>query len=159
PCPGRSTTPPRSWAPPAGSSTDRRRPAPLGPFPPPSTRREKGRCPVIEIPRALARAFRTVLRRSLVDQGRRGPWPPVLCRARPGGRDLEAAQGDVAVRYHQDGDLPAEAFAFPEAVLAECEGRTAAPVALEVLDGGRGRARWADGDGPRVLEFEAVAAE
>ena len=58
---------------------------------------------MIEIPRALARQFRAVLRRSLLDQDPRGPWPLILCRAGEGGLVLQACQGDLALRYQLEG--------------------------------------------------------
>jgi hypothetical protein len=111
---------------------------------------------LIELTRALARSFRTVLRRSLMEQRPRDAWPPVLCRAGDGGLTLQAAQGDMALRYHAPGKRPTEVIAFPANVLAGFEGRGEDPVTLERVAAGRGRARWDDGGMPRTLDFDAL---
>jgi hypothetical protein len=111
---------------------------------------------VIELPRGLARAFRSVLRQSLLTEGPRGPGPVVLCRAGPHGLTLEACHGDCAVGLHQpDRRAPAD-LAFPAPLLAQVAGRGEAPVTLEALGEGQGRARWEEGGTPRVVDFEAV---
>jgi hypothetical protein len=111
---------------------------------------------VIELSRALLRQFRAVVRRALLDTDRRGPWPVVICRADQRGLSLEAFQGEVAVRHQQPGSHPPEVIAFPGAMLADMEGRGAEPVVLELIEPGKGRARWADGAVPRVMGFEAA---
>jgi hypothetical protein len=112
---------------------------------------------VIELPRVLARDFRAVLRRLTADTAPRGPLPPVLCRAGPGGRTLYAAVGDVAVCHHRDGDFPLAEMAFPGAALALLEGGPSQPVTLEEFRTGRGRARWEDGGSVRSAEFPVLA--
>src|SRR5262245_53438851 len=82
---------------------------------------QKGRCLVIEIPRALARQLRAVLRRSVMEG--RSDWPLVLCRTEESGLTLEAGPGDVAVRYEHEGRHEPAAIAFRASVLAEFEGR------------------------------------
>ena len=91
---------------------------------------------MIVFPRVLARLFRGVLRRSLMDQGPRSPWPTVLCRAGKDGLVLQASQGDVSVRYHVGGACPAYAIAFGASALAEFEGRRDDPVQLEQVSSG-----------------------
>jgi hypothetical protein len=114
---------------------------------------------VIELPRALARDFRAVLRRSLADAVLRGPLPAVLCRAGPGGRSLYAGLGELAVCHHQPGDFPVAELAFPGSVLAAFEGGPSQPVALEEVQPGRGRARWEEGGAVRSAEFPTVRPE
>jgi hypothetical protein len=114
---------------------------------------------VIELPRALARDFRAVLRRCTADGLPRGPLPAVLCRAGPGGRSLFAVLDGLAVCHHQEGDCPAAELAFDGAVLAHFEGSTAQPVTLEEISPGRGRACWQDGGAARSAEFPTVAAD
>jgi hypothetical protein len=114
---------------------------------------------MIKIPRSLARHFRAVLRQSLLAQEARCPWPLLLCRSSSDGLALESRHGDLAVRYERKGTGPAEAIAFRASVLAEFEGRTDEPVALEQAAFGKGCARWSDRDGPRVLEFETVTPD
>ncbi len=111
---------------------------------------------MIELPRALARDFRAVLRRALADSAPRAGPPPVLCRAGPGGLSLYAGGGEVAVRFHQDGNFPAAELAFPGAVLATLEGGPAETLTLEEVRPDRGRARWEQGGTSRSAEFPTV---
>jgi hypothetical protein len=114
---------------------------------------------LIELPRALARQFRAVLRRSLMADAPRGPWPLVLCRAGEGGLTLHARSEDLAVRYHQPGRRPPDAIAFRASLLAEFEGRADTPVTLEQVASGKGRAGWGEGGVPRSLEFDTVTPD
>jgi hypothetical protein len=114
---------------------------------------------LIELPRALARSFRTVLRHSLMADAPRGHWPLVLCRAGEDGLTLQARDGDLAVRYHQPGKRPPGVLAFRAGLLAEFEGRAESPVALEQVAFGKGRASWDEGGVPRSLEFETVTPD
>ena len=111
---------------------------------------------MIELTRGLVRSFRTVLRRSLMEQEPRRPWPLVLCKAGDGGLTLQAVQMEMALRYHQHGPRPTDVIAFQAGVLAKFEGRTDAPVALENVAEGKGRARWDDGGVPCHLDFDTV---
>ncbi len=111
---------------------------------------------MIELPRALARDFRAVLRRALAELAPRGQPPPVLCRAGPGGLSLYAGHDELAVRLHQAGDLSAAELALPGAVLATLEGGPAQAVTLEEVQPGRGRARWEQGGAARSAEFPTV---
>jgi hypothetical protein len=114
---------------------------------------------VIELPRGLARAFRTVLRQSPLGEGPRGPGPVVLCRAGTHGLTLEACHGDCAVGFHQPGRLAPAALAFRAALLSQVAGRGEAPLTLEPLGAGQGRARWEEGDTHRAVDFKAVLPE
>jgi hypothetical protein len=113
---------------------------------------------MISFPRALARVVRAVLRRSVVEQERRGEWPLLVCRGGPHGLVLEAGRGDVGVRYTLGGPQPTETFAFRSAQLAEFEGRGDDPVTLEPTGPGAARARWQEAGVPRVLDLESVDA-
>ncbi len=114
---------------------------------------------LIELTRALARSFRTVLRRSLLEQGPQQCWPPVVCEAGDGGLTLQARHIDLVLRFHQPGKRPTDLLAVRADLLAEFEGRTDAPVALERLAGGKGRARWDEGGAPCAVEFDAATPE
>ncbi|HVS38479.1 MAG TPA: hypothetical protein VMS17_23170 [Gemmataceae bacterium] len=111
---------------------------------------------MIELTRALARSFRTVLRRSVLELEGRRTWPVVLCKAGDGGLTLQAVRLEAALRYHQPGQWPADVIAFPGDVLGEVEGRGDAVVTLENVGAGKGRARWDDGGLPRTLDFDAT---
>src|SRR5262249_31753084 len=109
-----------------------------------------------EIPRSLARDFRVVLRRAVMAEAPRGPWPLVCCRAGKDGLVLEAEQAGVALRYHIDGPRPQGAIAFRPNLLAEIEGRSDTPVVLEEVSPGKGRARWAADGESLVRDFDTV---
>lgn len=114
---------------------------------------------MIELPKGLARAFRAALRQSPLAEGPRGPGPVVLCRAGPHGLTLEACQGDCAVGLHRPGRLAPVALASRASLLSQVAGRGDAPLTLEALGEGQGRARWEEGGSPRSLDFEAVPPE
>src|SRR5262245_36960492 len=114
---------------------------------------------MIAFSRTLARQFRAVLRRSLLDKEPRGSWPLVLFQASKDGLVLQACQSDTAVRYHLDGSYLPEAIAFRSSVLAEVEGRRDDHVELEQVAFGKGQAKWVDGDVPKVTDLETVAPD
>lgn len=114
---------------------------------------------MIALPRSLARRFRAVLRRSLLDQEPRGSWPLVLCQTGKEGLLLQACKGEMALRYHLQGSRSPEVIAFRSSHLAEFEGRRDDVVELEQVAFGKGQARWTDGSVPRVLDLETVAPE
>jgi hypothetical protein len=114
---------------------------------------------MIELPRALARRFRAVLRRSVMAEVPRGPWPVVLCRADADGLRLEARLGEVGLQYHQPGAFTPDAIAFRASLLGEFEGRDDAPASLELTAPEKGKASWSDRGAARVLDFEAVPAD
>jgi hypothetical protein len=115
---------------------------------------------MIEIPRALARGFRSVLRHSLMAGNQRGIWPLLLCRTDRAGIVLQARQGEVALRCRLEGSSTTEEeIAFRASLLSEFEGRDDSPVSLETLSPYKGQARWTDGDVPRVLDFDTVARD
>jgi hypothetical protein len=116
---------------------------------------------MIALPRALARRFRSVLRRCLAASESRAEWPLLSCRGDPDGLKLQAQAADVALRYCEPSlTLPSSvALVFPASVLTEVEGRTDEPVELEAVDSGKGRARWTDGGAPRTLDFELAPSD
>jgi hypothetical protein len=112
---------------------------------------------VIEIPRTLARDFRVVLRRAVMTEAPRGPWPLVCCRAGKEGLVLEAEQVGVALRYQADEPRPEDHIAFRPNLLAEIEGRHSdPPVVLEEVSPGKGRARWAANGESLVRDFDTI---
>jgi hypothetical protein len=114
---------------------------------------------LIELTRSLARAYRTVLRRSLMDQGQRHSWPLLLCKADDGGLTLQSVQSEMALCFHQPSPRTLELIAFRAHVLAEFEGRTDAGVLVEHVAEGKGRARWDDAGVPRVLDIDTVTPD
>ncbi len=111
---------------------------------------------MIAIPRALARSFRSALRRCLAGPGTRPQPPLVLARCDGQSLALQAAGPDVAVRHCSPSGGPAGALAFRADVLARFEGRTDAPAALEEVSPGRARATWSEGGVPQAVEFHTA---
>ena len=114
---------------------------------------------MIVIPRTLARLFRSVLRRSVVEQVPRGEWPLVRCEAGQPGLRLSTQRGDIGLCYREAGERAADTLVFRSSVLQQVEGRTLEPVTLEQVAAGKGRARWDEGAVPRVLDFETVTPD
>lgn len=111
---------------------------------------------MIEIPRALARQFRALLRRCSASRILRGPGPLVLIRAGPHGLSLRSCVDEAALCCHLAGPRPNDELAFSAEVLARIEGGRNNTVQLERLEGTRGRARWQEGQVPRTEEFEVL---
>src|SRR5262245_6861951 len=110
----------------------------------------------MEIPRALARQFRALLRRCSASRAQRGPGPPVLARAGPDGLTVCSGLDEAALYYHLNGPRESDELAFRAELLARVEGRDRSSVLLERVDPGKGRARWQEGNLPRSEEFEAL---
>jgi hypothetical protein len=100
---------------------------------------------VIEIPRTLARQFRGLLRKSVLAADPRGPCPLVLIRAGKNGLTLSCQQGDVGLRFHLSGRLPAASVALPATALADLEGPADEVVSLEQSGPMVVQATWPDG--------------
>lgn len=111
---------------------------------------------MIEIPRAMARRFRAVLRKCVRAGAPRGPGPPVLCRTGKGGLSLSCELGDVGLRYLLPGRLAARRVALPAAVLTELAGIDAADIHFEQPEPTKGRATWQQDGAPRELAFDTV---
>jgi hypothetical protein len=111
---------------------------------------------LIEIPRALARQFRALLRRCSASRGQRGPGPPVLVRAGPDGLTVCSGLDEAALYFHLDGQRESDELAFRAELLARVEGRDRSSVNLERVGPAKGRARWQEGKVPRSEEFEAL---
>jgi len=114
---------------------------------------------LIEVPRALARRFRAVLRQSHLVEGPRGPWPQLLARADREGLTLQARQGDQALRFSQPGGTGEGSIVFRSDLLAQFEGRNADPVVLEQVAFGKGRASWTQAGVSRTIEFETATPD
>jgi len=112
---------------------------------------------MIVINRALARLLLSVLRRSLNEQHARWQPPWLLCRADGEGLLLYAKVGMVGVAYRAPGRPPSEAMAFSTSVLDAISGRRGdEPLVFENVGPQKGRARWQDGNVPRVHEFATL---
>lgn len=114
---------------------------------------------MIELPRALARRFRAVLRHSLVAEGPRHTWSLLLARADGEGLSLQAQQGDLALHYGHPGIAGEGAIAFRSDLLAQFEGRNADTVVLEQVAFGKGKASWTEAGVSRTIEFETVTPD
>ena len=111
---------------------------------------------MISIPRVLARTFRAVLRRCLTEPGTRPEPAPGRGPLRWANLTLQALGPRVGVRHESQSQGPAAVLAFRAQLLAQFEGRTDAPVVLEEVAAGQGRASWTEGDLPRAVEFETL---
>jgi outer membrane protein assembly factor BamB len=111
---------------------------------------------VVEISRALARRFRSLLRGSVQAADPRGPPPLIVCLAGEAGLTVTCRQGDAGLRYHRPGACPHSAVALPAPVLAQLEGRSEEPVLLEQAAHFRVRASWREAGSPRSLEFDTT---
>ncbi len=114
---------------------------------------------MLQFPRILARQFRAVLRRSVLDQQARGSWPPIFCHSGEHGLLLQAHRGEVVLCYHDPLAQPAGSLAFPGSLLAEIEGRGEQPIEFERLGPDKARVCWTDSAVPRAVEFEPVPME
>jgi hypothetical protein len=114
---------------------------------------------VINLPRELARRFRTVLRYSLMAQGQRGVWPLLLMRADHDGLTLQSQPGEVTVQYRHPEASGSGTIAFRSNILAEFEKRSAGVVSLEEVAVEKGLARWDDSGIPQSLELATVKPE
>jgi hypothetical protein len=115
---------------------------------------------MITFSRAVARRFRSLLRRSVLAAGPRGCIPPVRAVADAGGLTLQAVQDSVGLTLDcPPGPDSAGELAFPGHLLAEVEGTAEAPVRLEVDEAGRGLVRWTVKAEERTEEFTPVPAE
>jgi hypothetical protein len=113
---------------------------------------------VLQIPRAVARTLRAVLRRCLFDGSSRNDWPFVRVRADGQQLILESARGPIALRYTLPEASGSSSLAFRSSALPAFEGRTCAPVNLEAITATQGRARWEDAGVPHEHTMETVAA-
>src|SRR5262245_2075461 len=151
-CPARPTTRLTKSPTPAGASTDSlllSHPSSSTITDSTSTDRER-RCPLIALPRSLARRFRAVLRRCAPP--RTSP-PPVLVQTNNKGLSLQSVLPDVAVRLVHVGQYNEATLAFPADVLAVCEGRGDDTVSLEEDSPGKGRVSWSEAGTPCTKEF------
>src|SRR5262245_21448131 len=142
-CPARPTTRLTKSPTPAGASTDSlllSHPSSSTITDSTSTDRER-RCPLIALPRSLARRFRAVLRRCAPP--RTSP-PPVLVQTNNKGLSLQSVLPDVACRLVHVGQYNEATLAFPADVLAVCEGRGDDTVTLEEDSPGKGRISWSE---------------
>src|SRR4051812_25018636 len=108
----------------------------------------------------LARRFRGVVRRSLMDSSR-SPWPVVVARLRGRVVSLEAVQNDLGVRFVLDCDPDVSTagdctVAFRADVLAQFSGPASGVVLLQEPVRGKAKAMWRDGGAARSVEFDAV---
>src|SRR5436305_4873614 len=108
----------------------------------------------------LARRFRGVVRRSLMDSSR-SPWPIVVARLRGRVVSLESVQNDLGVRFTLDCDPDVSTagdctVAFRADVLAQFSGPSSGVVVLQEPVRGKAKAMWRGGRSAGTVEFEAV---
>jgi hypothetical protein len=110
--------------------------------------------------RAAARAFRALLRRSVMAAAPRGPCPPILAVADGAAVTLQAVGHDVglSLRAPPTPGSPGQ-LAFPGELLARVEGTADTPVTLELVSPDSGLLRWEDKHVPQQAEFVPLPAD
>jgi hypothetical protein len=112
---------------------------------------------MIVLPRAMARSFRSVLRRSVMAASPRGPAPPVLVIAGAEGLTLRAVWDEVGLTYRVAIDHAGSGqIAFPGELLARFEGAGNESVTLNMLLPNKAQASWDEQGVPKVAEFEPI---
>jgi hypothetical protein len=111
------------------------------------------------MPRSLALAFRSAVRRSAMAASPRGPWPAVLIRAGPAGLVLYCTGGEVGLTYRDPAPRDAAGLALSAEHLAAYAGAADVPVSLTISDAGPGEARWDDRLGPHRVTFPLLNTE
>jgi hypothetical protein len=104
--------------------------------------------------RAATRAFRALLRRSVMAAAPRGPCPPILAVADGDAVTLQAVGHDVGLSLRTP-PTPGNTgqLAFPGELLARVEGTADTLVTLELVSADSGRLRWEDKHVPQQAEF------
>jgi hypothetical protein len=104
--------------------------------------------------RAALRTFRSLLRRSVLAEAPRGPWPPVRATAGPEGLVLRAVRGEVGLTLQLPNPLGhVGRLAFPGTLLARLEGNSDAAIELTAATLRQGTARWQERGAPHVESF------
>ena len=110
----------------------------------------------MNITRSLARQLRAVFRRAGIKSTPRDSGPWVFFQTGPQGLSTRARSHEVAIEYHQAGDLPVEQLRVPLSLLGECEGRESSHVSLEAAAGGSVVASWTARGIPQQRTIEAT---
>ncbi len=110
----------------------------------------------MNITRSLARQLRVVFRRAGIKSSPRDSGPWVFFQTGPQGLSIRARSHEVAIEYHQAGELPAEQLRVPISLLNECEGRESSNVSLEPATGGSVVASWTARGIPQQRTIEAT---
>ena len=88
----------------------------------------------MNITRSLARQLRVVLRRAGIKSTPRDSGPWVYFQTDTQGLSIQARSREVAIQYHQPGELPVEQLRVPLSLLSDCEGRESSNVLLEAAN-------------------------
>lgn len=111
---------------------------------------------MIVLPRAVARAFRTVVRKC--HPGRpRGPAPPVTVRQHEGRLTLHADLGEVFLSWTGPAGTESEAMIVPMTLVDAIDGPGDDPIQVERDGATQAVARWVDRGVPRSFACELVA--
>jgi len=113
---------------------------------------------LIEIPRALIRTFRGIVRQSLLIESPRDGSLPVQLHAGRDGFTLQACRGNRAVGYHVSQQQPTLDAAVRLSDLMELEGSGTDRAVLD-RSADAVRARWHSAGVPRTTEFALVAQD
>ena len=111
---------------------------------------------MISVSRSLIRRFRTLHRRARITRAPGLLSKQVILRSGADGLRIRAVSDQVALEYHQPGNMDADEIVVPAELLACCEGRTADLVSLELRGDGKVLASWIDQGIPQTVEYDAV---
>lgn len=108
---------------------------------------------MIELPRYLARNFRSVLRKSLLLHEPRSTVTGITLQTGADGFTIRARQVDIAVEHRINGNFAPDQLVVPSNAFADFEGTDALPVCLERSPKGV-TARWQERGVPRCQDYE-----
>ena len=111
---------------------------------------------MIEIPRALVRTFRGILRQSVLAESPRDGSLPIRIQSGPAGLLLEACRGHVALRYEHPGGQSTAEVVLALSGLMGFEGTTNEVVVIDPVAPAKARARWHNAGVPRSLELTCI---
>jgi hypothetical protein len=114
---------------------------------------------VITVSRIVLRQVHGLFRRAGIGRSPVGPAAQVELSSGPTGLSLCGLSHDVALQYHQPGELTAERCVLPSQVLEDCEGRRDEPVQIEIGSGPRATVTWRDGNVPQLVEYPLEPAD
>jgi hypothetical protein len=113
---------------------------------------------LIEFSRALARTFRTVLKKISNLSGRRDPPTFVVFRTDQAGLHIQAKNSQIAVEYSQPGMYAQEEIVLSADALKEFEASKDSPVRMG-HEQGAVVVTWQDKAVPQVRQFDIVAKD
>ncbi len=107
---------------------------------------------MITITRRLARRVRAVFRKAL--KITRGVGPPINFHAGEEGLRIRSQNDEVAVEYHETGQLPVESLRLPLEFLNDCTGGREEPAEMELVGEKQVEVKWSERGVPTILRYD-----